>query len=100
MLINDFAFNFTPIKGPAGDVRIFASGEFDTSNADWEGTVIPQGTSTYSGELMPASYIPSYRQSDGTYTMQVRIAAGEADGYITLNFTAGTNLFSLGTEPT
>jgi hypothetical protein len=99
VLIYDVAFNFTPVNGPAGDVRIFMSGNFNTEQADWEGTVIPQGTSTYSGELMPSAYIPSYRQSDGNYTMQVRIAADQADGEITLNFTAGINLVAAGPEP-
>jgi hypothetical protein len=100
VLIYDVAFNFTPVMGPAGDVRIFMSGDFDTAKADWEGTVIPNGTSTYSGDLMPSSPIPSDRQTDGQYTMQVRIAADQADGYITLNFTAGVNLVSNGPEPT
>jgi hypothetical protein len=100
VLIYDLAFNFTPIMGPAGDVRIFMSGDFDTAKADWEGTVIPNGTSTYSGDLMPNSPIPSFRQTGGQYTMPVRIAADQADGDITLNFTAGVNLVSNGPEPT
>jgi len=96
VLICEDAFNFTPINGTATDVRIFVTGEVSSPVGDWMGIAIPNGTSTFSGELMSNPPIPSYRQSDGTYTMQVRITCDEADGYITLNFMAGVNLVSLG----
>jgi heme/copper-type cytochrome/quinol oxidase subunit 2 len=91
--ITQFAFNFTPVGGDATNVRIFASGNLDPLENNWEGETIPNGTSTFSGEMQPPYTIPSNRQSDGTYTLTIRIAAEEADGSVTLNFTAGENLF-------
>jgi len=100
VLIYDVAFYFTPVGGPARDVRIFAAGDYDPEGAaDWEGIVIPNGTTTFSTEIVPPYPIPSTLQSNGTYTMQIRIAAAQADGYITLNFKAGVNLGSLGSQP-
>jgi heme/copper-type cytochrome/quinol oxidase subunit 2 len=93
VMITQFAFNFTPVGGDATNVRIFASGNLDPLENNWEGETIRNGTSTFSGEMLPAYTIPSYRQSDGTYTLTIRIAAEEADGSVRLNFTAGENLF-------
>lgn len=95
VLVNDFAFNFTPVGGDAHDVVIFAEGLTDALQHDWEGLLIRNGTSTYSGEFQPKFAIPCSRQSDGTYTLKVRIQAREADGDVTLNFTLGENLFTI-----
>ena len=94
VLVNDFAFNFTPVGGDAHDVIIFAEGLTDALQHDWEGLLIHNGTSTYSGEFQPKFAIPCSRQSDGTYTLKVRIQAREADGDVTLNFTLGESLFT------
>jgi hypothetical protein len=93
VLITQFAFNFTPVGGDATNVRIFAKGLLNPLENNWEGQTIPNGTSTFSGEMLPPYPIPSTRQSDGTYTLTIRIAAEEADGNITLHFTAGENLY-------
>lgn len=93
--ISMFAFNFTPVGGDATNVRIF----FPTgmqSPYTWEGKVIPRGTSTYTEEIQPPYAMTSARQKDGTYALKLRIVAEEADGYVTLNFTAGENLFGTG----
>jgi hypothetical protein len=87
VLIKQFAFNFTPVGGDANDVRIFVPGFADPLKTDWEGILIPNGTSIHTGDIQPAYAIPSYRESDGTYTLTIRIAAKEADGNLMLNFT-------------
>jgi hypothetical protein len=95
VLVNFFAFNFTPVGGDANDVRIFTEGMSDPLEHDWEGLLIRNGTSTYSGDFQLKFQIPCYRQSDGTYTLTVTILAREAEGDVTLNFTLGENLFAI-----
>jgi hypothetical protein len=93
ILIYQFEFTFTPVGGNATNVRIFGSGFLDPLNNNWEGTTIANGTSTDSGTMTPQWPLRSIRQSDGTYTLTIRIAAEEADGNIILHFTPEDNLF-------
>lgn len=101
ILITQFDFNFTPIGGDATDVRIFIN-QVDPATTSWEGITIPNGTSTLAsahtdlGVIMPLNSLPSYRQGDGTYTLKIRIVCEEADGYVTLRFTPGDNIFRSG----
>lgn len=95
--ISTFGFQFTPIGGPATDVAIFAPGMTDTTQHWWAGITIPNGTSTYSGDIQPPNSLLSQRQDDGTYTLTIRINSLEADGNIVLTFTAGKNLFGIST---
>jgi hypothetical protein len=98
VLITQFDFTFTPVGGDATNVRIFVP-QVDPTTTSFEGKTILNGTSTDAsansgqGAIMPSYPLASYRQSDGTYTLKIRIAAEEADGSVTLNFTADENLF-------
>jgi hypothetical protein len=87
ILIKLFGFTFTPVNGSATDVRMFMGGMEDPTQHNWEGTTIPNGTATPTGDIQPQFALPSYRQSDGTYTIVIRIVAREADGNVTLRFT-------------
>lgn len=87
-LINQLGFSFTPIGGNATDVIIFMAGNSDPLNTDWEGITITNGTATPTGELTLPHSIPCARNSDGTYPLKVRIQCQEANGWVTLNFTA------------
>lgn len=90
-LITQFDFSFTPVGGDATDVRIIID-QVDTTLTSWEGTTIRNGTSTLAsantgqGDILPAHALPSTRQSDGTYTLTIRILADEAEGNVILHF--------------
>jgi len=93
--ITTFGFQFTPIGGPATDVAIMLEGMDDPTNHYWAGITIPNGTSTYSGDIQPQYGLTTLRQDDGTYQLRVRMNSLQAEGYVVLTFIAGQNLFGI-----
>jgi hypothetical protein len=91
--INLFSFTFTPVKGDATNVRIFVAGMDDPQQHSYEGTTIPNGTATNVGDITPPYSLLAQRQSDGNYTLSVRITAKEADGNVVLRFQLGKTLY-------
>ncbi|MGD0160477.1 MAG: hypothetical protein ABSB89_09295 [Candidatus Bathyarchaeia archaeon] len=90
VLVNELAFNFTPVGGDADNVRIFMPGMTDPEQTWWI-TPIKNGTSTYSGEIQLGSPVEVQREADGTYNFPIRIAADEANGTVILNFDPNAN---------
>ena len=74
-------FNFTPVGGDAHFVVIFTEGMTDSTQHTWDD--IPNGTSTYSGEIMSGKGMVVVK-ADGGYAVKVRIRCTEADGWTTI----------------
>jgi hypothetical protein len=91
--ITDFAFNFTAVGGDAHNLVIFTAGMSDPLEHTFQ--YVPNGTSTFSGEILPQFGIQS-RLTAGQYPMNITINCDEAMGDITLIFIPGENLYSLG----
>lgn len=87
VLINELAFNWTPVGGDANDVRIFMSGDTNPTQT-WWANLTKVGTSVYSGEIPLGSPVRIQRQADDTYDFPIRIAADEANGTVILHFNA------------
>jgi hypothetical protein len=83
ILIQQLAFNFTPIVGPATNIRIFIQGESQL----WWAMTIPQGNTAFTGILVPTTPIPSTRQSDGNFTFSITLLCDQASGTIIIQFT-------------
>jgi hypothetical protein len=93
ILITDFAFNFTPTGGDAHNLVIFTAGMSDPTEHAFQN--VPNGTSTFSGEIVPQFGIQS-RLTGGQYPMNITINCDEAVGDITLIFIPGENLHAQG----
>jgi hypothetical protein len=93
LLIAQFDFIFTPIGGPASNLRIVIN-QVDPVDTDWEGITIPNGTATDAaaqtgeGAITPSAALPVYRQSDGTFPLMIKMICDQATGNVILNFTA------------
>jgi hypothetical protein len=101
LLVAQFDFTFTPIGGPASNLRILIN-QVDPINTDWEGITIPNGTATDAaahtneGTITPNAALPVYRQTDGTFPLTIKMICDQATGNVILNFTAtgpNQNLF-------
>ena len=90
VLIEQLGFYFTPIWGPATDIRIFIQGESEI----WWTSIIPQGNTAFTGVLVPLAPIPSTRQSDGNFTFSITLLCDQASGTIVIQFTPD-ELFTL-----
>jgi hypothetical protein len=93
ILITDFAFNFTPVGGDAHNLVIFTTGMSDPTEHAFQ--YVPNGTSTFSGEILPQFGIQS-RLTVGQYPINITINCDEAVGDVTLIFIPGKNLHPLG----
>lgn len=81
IFINQFWFNFTPVGGDAHYVVIFTEGNTDPTQHAFD--EIPNGTSTYSGEINSNYGIVSSK-TEGGYAVKIRIRCTEADGWTTV----------------
>jgi len=85
VLITQLGFYFTPIYGPADNLEMFIQGYYDPASVGW--THVAKGNTTFSGDIFLPYAIPSFKQSDGTYTLNVTLECTEASGVIVLHFT-------------
>jgi hypothetical protein len=85
VLITQVGFSFTPIGGPADNLELLTTGNYDPTNIGW--AHVAKGNTTPTGDVLLPYAIPSTRQSDGTYTLNVTLWCDEARGIIVLHFT-------------
>jgi hypothetical protein len=86
VLITTVGFYFTPIGGPADNLRMFLPGFTDPTTTSWNNT-IPQNATVFSGEIMPPDPIPIIKQSDGNFTLTITMLCNEANGTVVIQFT-------------
>jgi len=79
VLITRFGFYFTPIGGNATEVTLFIEGNALPTDYFWQ--EIPNGTRTFSGEILLPFEILSEKEADW-YPVEIRIFSHEADGHL------------------
>jgi cell division protein FtsB len=88
VLLNSLAFDWTPVRGDASDVRIFIAGMTNPEQIWWVNP-IKNGTSTYAGPInLESPVIIQKNSTDGTYDFPILMEADQANGTIILQFNA------------